>query len=58
VVGESSRQKVTLRQREEGTEKIGCKATLPNVSQQYESGLNPLSDIPNNIDLKVSQKTG
>jgi hypothetical protein len=33
-------------------------ATFPNVSQQYESWLNHLSDIPNNMDLKVSQKSG
>ena len=41
--GESSRQAVTLRKREEGTKKIGCMATFPNVSQQYESCLNHLS---------------
>ena len=49
--GESSRQAVTLRKREEGTKKIGCMATFPNVLQQYKSWLNHLSDIPNNMDL-------
>jgi hypothetical protein len=57
-LGESSRQAVKLRKREEGTKKIGCMATFYNVSQQYESWLNHMSDIPNNMDLKVSQKTG